>query len=115
MKGYVRKIDLVKRNKKDGGTFNQVVFTVDVVINEEKGTIKTRKAYMSEQYASEYAKVCNLTSAEMIGKEVSVSLEKKIYKDDNVVKTVENIKYLNFYDENGNIIVINKQEKKLGF
>ena len=117
MKGIVRKINLVTRNKKNGGTFKQVVMTVDVVVNEEKGTIKTRSAYFNEQYIKDYAQHCGLTSSEMIGKTVNVVLEKKMYEKDGVEKISETIKYLNFLDNNGQPIIMKKndEENNLGF
>ena len=89
MKGIVRKISKVTRNKKDGKTFNQIVITVDVIVDEEKKTLKTRSAYLGEQYAKEYAEYCKLSSNDMIGKEVFVVLEKKIYEKDGVEKIIK--------------------------
>lgn len=115
MKGIVRKISKVTRNKKDGKTFNQIVITVDVVIDEEKKTIKTRSAYLGEEYAKKYAKYCNLSSEDMIGKEVFVVLEKRMYEKDGVEKITEFIKYLNFIDENGQPIIMKKDDSNIGF
>jgi hypothetical protein len=116
MKGILKKIDLVTRQKKNGGTFKQIVMTVDCITDEEKKTIKTRKAYLSEEYAKKYAKYCNLTSQEMIGKSVIVTLEKRMYEKDGVEKVAENIRYVNFIDENGNpIIMIDENKESLGF
>lgn len=116
MKGIIRKIDLVERKKKNGGTFKQIVMTVDVVVDEEKKTIKTRSAYLSEEYAKKYANYVGLTSAEMIGKEVSVVLEKRMYEKDGVQKISETIKFLNFIDANGQAIIMPKDDaKQLGF
>lgn len=115
MKGIVRKISKVTRNKKDGETFNQIVITVDVIVDEEKKTLKTRSAYLSEKYAKEYAEYCKLSSKDMIGKEVSVFLEKKMYEKDGVEKTTETIKYLNFLDEKGQPIIMKKDDNNIGF
>ena len=115
MKGIVRKIGKVVRNKKDGGTFNQIVITVDVIVDEEKKTIKTRSAYLSEQYAKDYAKHCNLSSNDMIGKDVFVVLEKKMYEKDGIEKITETIKYLNFIDEEGQPIIMKKDDSNIGF
>jgi hypothetical protein len=115
MKGIVRKISKVTRNKKDGETFNQIVITVDVIVDEEKKTLKTRSAYLSEKYAKEYAEYCKLSSNDMIGKEVSVVLEKRMYEKDGVKKTSENIKYLNFIDEEGHPIIMKKDDSNIGF
>lgn len=115
MKGIIRKINSAERTKKNGSKFKQIVMTVDVVTNEEKGTIKTRSAYFGEQYIKDYAKYCNLTSTEMIGKTVEVILEKKMYEKDGVEKITETIKYLNFLDEQGQPIIMKKEETDLGF
>lgn len=116
MKGIIRKIDLVTRNKKNGGKFNQVVMTVDVITDEEKGIVKTRLAYLSEEYAKKYASFVGLSSKDMIGKNVSVSLEKRIYEKDGVEKVSETIKYINFLDENNQPIIMPKDgDNKLDF
>lgn len=117
MKGIIRKIELVTRNKKDGKTFRQIVMTVDVIYDEEKRLVKSRKAYFNEQYIKEYAAFCNLKSSEMIGKTVNVVLEKKIYEKDGLTKTCETIKYLNFLDSQGQSIIMKKEDKlnELGF
>ena len=117
MEGIIRKINSVERNKKSGEKFKQIVFTVDVITNEEKGTIKTRSAYFNEQYIKDYASYCKLSSSEMIGKTVNVILEKKMYEKDGVKKISETIKFLNFLDENGNAIIMKKDDTQndIGF
>jgi hypothetical protein len=116
MKGIIRKIDLVERKKKNGGTFKQIVFTVDVVVDEDKKTIKTRSAYLNEDYAKKYANYVGKSSAEMIGSQVQVVLEKRMYEKDGVEKISETIKYLNFLDKEGQPIIMPKEDaKELGF
>lgn len=116
MKGIIRKIDLVERKKKNGGTFKQVVMTVDVIVDEEKKTVKTRSAYLNEEYAKKYAAYVGKTSAEMLGCTVQVVLEKRMYEKDGVEKISETIKYLNFLDAEGQPIIMPKEDaKELGF
>ena len=51
----------------------------------------------------------------MIGKEVFVVLEKKIYEKDGIEKIAETIKYLNFIDEKGQPIIMKKDDNNIGF
>lgn len=121
MEAVLRKIELkqceVKKGDNKGKKFKVLDFEVDVLVNAEKGEIKTRKGSMSEDYARRYFGYCKVKTTEAIGKTVDVVLSKRRYTNkDGEERTIEFVKYLNLLDEAGEPIIMPKADAQdIGF
>ena len=106
----------VKKGDNKGKKFKVLDFEVEVLVDEQKGEVKTRKGSMSEDYAKRYFAHCNTTTAEAIGEECEVVLSKRKYEKDGESRTIEFVKFLNLLDEDGKPIIMPKaDEEKIGF
>lgn len=111
MKAIIRKITMKKVNTKDGRQFDKIRIECDC-IEPETNRVRTRAAEMSLEYAKDYFNYCGISSKQAIGMEVSVTMQKRAFNDANgELRTFEEIKYVNFLDENGNAIIMNKKEE----
>ena len=120
MNAVLKKVALntyeIKKGDNKGKKFKKLDFTVDVLVNAEKGEVKTRSGSMSEDYAKRYFAFCNTTTTEQIGKEVEVVLAKRQYEKDGEKRTIEYVKFLNILDEDGKpIIMYNEETASIGF
>lgn len=124
MKGILKKVDVVEIVKKDKTKFKKLNYEVDVVIDTEKKEVKTYKGDMSIDYAKEYVEFCiNEINDEkvkklkdFVGKEVDVTLAKRMYTNKDGEERVYNyIKFLNFIDKDGNPIFKNKKVIDIDF
>lgn len=121
MEAVLRKLTLnqyeVKKGETKGKKFKKLDFSCDVLVNAEKGEIKTRTGSMSEDYARRYFKYCELTTAEAIGKTVDVVLAKRRYTNkDGEERTIEFVKFMNFLDADGMSIIMSKDgAEDIGF
>ena len=103
MKAKLIKIEKKELKTKAGAKFSKIEFTCDVKIND-KGDVKTYKGSYSEDYARRYFAYCKVTTKDLIGKEVDVSLAKRTYEHEGESRYVNYIKWLNVLDKDGNII-----------
>ena len=124
MKGILKKVNVVEIVKKDKTKFKKLNYEVDVVIDTEKKEIKTYKGDMSIDYAKDYVEFCvNELNDEkvkklkdFVGKEVDVTLAKRMYTNKDGEERVYNyIKFLNFIDKDGNPIFKNKKVIDIDF
>lgn len=115
MKAFLKKLELKTFKTTDGKQFKKLEFTCDVEIND-KGDIRTCKGSYSEDYARKYFAYCGTTTKEAIGREVNVTLSKRNYTAQNgEIRTLTYIKFMNFLDEKGNVIIIPKADSDLDF
>lgn len=115
MKGTLRKIEKKEYKTREGKKFNKVEFTCDIVV-DDKGTIKTRKGSYSEEYARKYFKFCDVETKDVIGKHVECVLAKRAYTDgEGKERIIEFIRFMNILDENGNAIIMPKEENSVDF
>ena len=124
MRGILKKVNVVEIVKKDKTKFKKLNYEVDVVIDTEKKEIKTYKGDMSIDYAKDYVEFCvNELNDEkvkklkdFVGKEVDVTLAKRMYTNKDGEERVYNyIKFLNFIDKDGNPIFKNKKVIDIDF
>ena len=124
MRGILKKVDVVEIVKKDKTKFKKLNYEVDVIIDAEKKEVKTYKGDMSIDYAKEYVEFCvNEINDEkvkkikdFVGKEVEVTLAKRIYTNKYGEERVYNyIKFLNFINKDGNPIFRNKKVIDIDF
>ena len=110
MKGIIKKFELKQFDTKQGKKFKKLISTVDVKLNE-RGDIKTVKGSFSEEYARKYFNFCGVTTKDLVGKEVEVSLAKRAYTDDEGnERQVTYAKFINVLDENGHPIIMPKDD-----
>lgn len=111
MKAYIRKIYMKNVVAKNGTKFDKVVIECDCV--DENSRVKTRVAEMSKEYAIKYFNYCGVSSAEAIGKQCEVTLQRRMFEDKNgEMRTFESIKYLNLLNDEGERIIMAKDETK---
>lgn len=116
MEGIVKSFKLRNVKTKDNKEFKTLDYVCDVVVNEEKGEIKTLKGSMSAEYARKYFAFCGVKTADLVNKKVNVVISKRKYENSNgEERTVNFIKYLNVLDEEGNPIIISKEENNIDF
>ena len=110
MKGIIKKFELKQFESKDGKKFKKLIATVDVKLND-RGDIKTVKGSFSEDYARKYFKYCGVTTKDLVGQDVDVSLAKRLYTDDEGnERQVTYAKFINVLDENGYSIIMPKDD-----
>lgn len=110
MLGIVKKFELKQMETKDGKKFKKLICTVDVKLND-RGDIKTVKGSFGEEYARKYFKFCGVTTKDLVGQEVDVSLAKRAYTDDEGnERQVTYAKFINVLDENGHAIIMPKDD-----
>lgn len=117
MKAVLKKIEKRDCKTKAGQKFSVIDYTCEVEVNDS-GDIKILKGSMNIDYAKKYFEFCKITSKEAINKDVNVVIAKRKYSDSNGADhIVLYIKFLNFLDKDGNIIVMNtkKDEEDIGF
>lgn len=109
MKAIIRKVYMKHVETKAGKKFDKVCIECDVIMADS--TVRTRTAEMSVDYAKKYFAYCGYTSAELIGKECDVTMQKRAFDDANgVTRTFEEIKYLNMLDpETGERIIMREK------
>lgn len=121
MEAVLRKIALkkceVKKGERKGQKFNVIDFECEVLVDANKGEVKTRKGSMSEDYAKRYFAYCNTTTEEALNKPVDVVLAKRKYENkDGEERTIEFIKFMNLLNEDGSPIIMPKPDaEKIGF
>lgn len=116
MKGIVKSFKLRNVKTKDNKEFEMLDYICDVVVNENKGEIKTLKGSMSAEYARKYFAFCNVKTSDLINKEVGVVVAKRKYENANgEERTINFVKYLNVLDENGDPIIMNKDNNPINF
>lgn len=113
MKGKIKKIEKktfeVKKGQNKGNKFAKILITCDV--KNDKGEVSTLRADLSEEYAKKYFAFCNKTTAGVIGEEVSVTLARRSYtNEDGEERTIRFIKYLNFLNADGEAIIMPKED-----
>ena len=109
MKAIIRQVSMKQVQCKDGRKFDKVVIRCDVVKDEDR--VFTRTAEMSVDYAKKYFAHCGFSSADLPGRVCEVTLQKRMFKDANGVdRVIESIKYLNMLDEEGNPIILRKEQ-----
>lgn len=109
MKAILKKVE-VKEYKGEKSKFKKFVFTCDVEVNS-KGEIRTLKGSYNYDFAKRYFEYCGVKTKDAIGKEVSVSIGKRAFEDsegNNRVYTY--IKYMNLLDNNGEAIIMKKED-----
>lgn len=104
MKGIVKKVNLKEYKTKDGRTFKKFNFEVDVEM--PNGDIKSRKGSYSEDFAKRYFGYCKVKAKDLVGKEVSVALGKKMIEVEGEKRSYEYIRFLNCLDKDGNSIIM---------
>lgn len=110
MIGIIKKFELKQFESKDGKKFKKLIATVDVKLND-RGDIKTVKGSFSEDYARKYFKYCGVTTKDLVGQNVDVSLAKRAYTDDEGnERQVTYAKFINVLDENGHAIIMPKDD-----
>lgn len=124
MRGILKKVEVVEIVKKDKTKFKKLNYEVDVIIDSEKKEVRTYKGDMSIDYAKDYVDFCiNEINDEkvkklkdFVGKEVDVTLAKRMYTNKDGEERVYNyIKFLNFLDKDGNPIFKNKKVIDIDF
>lgn len=111
MKAILKKIEQVERKTKKGTKFNVIKYTCDVEFNN--GEVKTLTGSMSVDYAKKYFEYCKETTKTAINKDVRVVVAKRKYIDSNEnERTISYIKFLNFIDQNGDIIIMPSADKQ---
>lgn len=115
MRGIIKGFKIRKVETKDGKSFEMLDYTADIVIND-KGEIKTLKGSMSVEYARKYFAYCGVKTADLVNKEVAVTLAKRKYENaDGEERTVNFIKYLNVLNDEGEPIYMNKDTDTINF
>ena len=109
MKAIIRSVELKHINTKDNKKFDRIEITCDVFVDEKN--VRTRKASMSVDYAKKYFAYCGLTSADLPGKICDATLRKRPYtsKDTGELRTIEEIRYLNMLDDDGDPLIMRKE------
>lgn len=111
MKGKLKKIEVREFENKDKKKFKKVCFEVDVVTDEERGYINTLRGSYSVEFAKKYFEYCDVKTKDLIGKEVGVILAKRKYENaEGEERTTTFIKFLNVLDENGEAILMPKDD-----
>lgn len=111
MKAIIRKIYMKNVVTSTGKKFDKICIECDCV-DEATNYIRTRTAEMSPEYATKYFNYCGISSKQAIGMEVNVELQKRAFNGaDGQLKTFTSIKYLNFFDEDGKPIIMQKKEE----
>lgn len=114
MRAKIIRIEKVDRTAQKGDNkgkkFTRYIVTCDVV-NQQKD-VKRLKWDTSDTYMLKYLNYCGIKSIkDIIGEEVSVVVARRMYEDEEgVEKTYTYIKFLNLIDENGEIVIMPKDE-----
>ena len=110
MIGIIKKFELKQFEKKDGKKFKKLVATIDIKLNE-RGDIKTVKGSLSEDYARKYFKYCGVTTKDLVGKNVDVTLAKRAYTDDEGnERQVTYAKFINVLNDEVHAIIMPKDD-----
>lgn len=113
MRGKLLKVELktceVKKGENKGKKFKVLDFEVEVVLNEEKGEVRTLRGSMSEEYARKYFKYCGRSTREALGEEVEVITRKRKYEKGGEERTITEVKFLNLLDDEGKAIIMPKE------
>ena len=108
MKAIIRKVELKNCTDRDGRKFDQIQITCDVFVDEKN--VRTRRASMSVDYAKKYFAHCGLSSADLPGMVCNVTLRKRAYTNkDGDERVIEEIRYLNMLDDDGEPIIMRKE------
>ena len=110
MIGIIKKFELKQFEKNDGKKFKKLVATIDIKLNE-RGDIKTVKGSLSEDYARKYFKYCGVTTKDLVGQNVDVTLAKRAYTDDEGnERQVTYAKFINVLNDEGHAIIMPKDD-----
>ena len=110
MIGIIKKFELKQFETRDGKKFKKLVVTIDIKLNEF-GDIKTVKGSLSEDYARKYFKYCGVTTKDLVGQNVDVTLAKRAYTDDEGnERQVTYAKFINVLNEEGHAIIMPKDD-----
>ena len=110
MKAIIRKIYIKKIETKAGQKFDKICIECDCI--GEGNKVKTRTAEMSVDYAKKYFNFCGISSAQAIGMEVDVTMQKRAFNDaQGNLCTFEEIKYMNFLNDDGEPIIIQRKSE----
>ena len=110
MIGIIKKFELKQFESKDGKKFKKLVATIDVKLND-RGDIKTVKGSLSEDYARKYFKYCGVTTKDLVGQNVDVTLAKRAYNDDvGNERQVTYAKFINVLNDEGHAIIMPKDD-----
>ena len=112
MKAIIRKVELKKITTTEGKKFDRIEITCDVFVDEKN--VRSRRASMSVDYAKKYFAHCGLSSADLPGKLCEVTLRKRSFTDKTTgeLRVMEEIRYLNMLDENGEPIILRPEADK---
>ena len=109
MLGKLAKVEFKTYETKQGKKFQTMVFWVDVV--DEKNEVRCYRGSMGIEYAKKYFEHCGKSSVSAIGCDVDVTLRKRMYTDeDGEVRTVTEVKYMNFLDDSGKKVFLTPKE-----
>lgn len=111
MKAIVKKIYPREITTADGRQFKKIVFECAVEVDDHR-TVRTYRAEMSPEYVVKYFKeYCGITSAELIGQTVEVTLRQRNYTNKNgEERTITEIRYLNLLDAVGEPIIMPRDD-----
>lgn len=117
--GTITDIYLKEYPTSKGTSFKKIIIEVDIILDKEeydktgKSSLKNKNYQGNPDFTKEYFEQIGLTSETCIGKLVQVTLQKETFKNqDNERINTLMIKFLNFLDENGNVIMSNKVLEK---
>lgn len=110
MIGIIKKFELKQFETQDGKKFKKLVATIDVKLNDS-GDIKTVKGSLSEEYARKYFNYCGVTTKDLVGQNVDVTLAKRAYTDDEGnERQVTYAKFINVLNDEGHAIIMPKDD-----